>query len=102
MTDGKPKRARRVPSKCSWSLNAAGSVLNRDQATYMPKAGASARGLQLAMAFRINCSRARSSSLARRQQFEIGLKPLEKLKASKSGNALYIHADFEAAEVAFQ
>ena len=54
------------------------------------------------MAFRINCSRARSSSLARRQQFEIGLKPLEKLKASKSGNALYIHADFEAAEVAFQ
>jgi Zn-dependent M32 family carboxypeptidase len=100
-----------LPCKCSCrlkqrlreisDLNAAGSVLNWDQATYMPQAGAGARGRQLAMAFRINCSTARLSSLAWRQQFEIGLKALEKLKASKSGNALY-SADFEAAEVAFQ
>ena len=43
-----------LPSKCSWKreisdLNAAGSVLNWDQATYMPQAGAAARGRQLAM-----------------------------------------------------
>jgi Carboxypeptidase Taq (M32) metallopeptidase len=99
MTDGKPRCAHRSAVQMLVQLkqrlreisdlNAAGSVLNWDQATYMPQAGAGARGRQLAMAFRINCSTARLSSLAWRQQFEIGLKALEKLKASKSGNALY-------------
>ena len=99
MTDGKPRRAHRSAEQMLVELkqrlreindlNAAASVLNWDQATYMPQAGVGARGRQLAMAFRINCYMARSSSLAWPQQFEIGLKALEKLKASKSGNALY-------------
>ena len=59
MTGGKPKRARRVAEQMLVELkqrlreisdlNAAGSVLNWDQATYMPQAGAGARGRQLAM-----------------------------------------------------
>jgi hypothetical protein len=53
------------------------------------------------MAFRINCSRARSSSLAWRQQFEIGLKPLEKLKAQE-WERLHSRKLRSFAEVAFQ
>jgi carboxypeptidase Taq len=59
MTDGKPKRGRRAAEQMLVELkqrlreisdlNAAGSVLNWDQATYMPQAGAAARGRQLAM-----------------------------------------------------
>ncbi len=58
MTDGKAKRARRAAEQMLVELkqrlreisdlNAAGSVLNWDQATYMPQAGAGARGRQLA------------------------------------------------------
>ena len=50
MTDGKPKRARRAAEQMLVELkqrlreisdlNAAGSVLNWDQATYMPEGGA--------------------------------------------------------------
>ena len=44
-------------------LNAAGDVLNWDQATYMPDGGASARGLQLATLHRLAHERAVAPAL---------------------------------------
>ena len=68
MTDGKPKRARRAAEQMLVELkqrlreisdlNAAGSVLNWDQATYMPEGGAGARGRQLATLYRLAHERA--------------------------------------------
>ena len=73
MTDGKPKRTRRSAEQMLVELkqrlreisdlNAAGSVLNWDQATYMPLAGAGARGRQLAMLCRLAHERAVAPAL---------------------------------------
>ena len=75
MTDGKPKRARRAAEQMLVELkqrlreisdlNAAGSVLNWDQATYMPQAGAAARGRQLAMLGSLAHERAVAPALGR-------------------------------------
>ena len=75
MTDGKPKRARRAAEQMLVELkqrlreisdlNAAGSVLNWDQATYMPQAGAGARGRQLAMLGSLAHERAVAPALGR-------------------------------------
>ena len=75
MTDGKPKRARRAAEQMLVELkqrlreisdlNAAGSVLNWDQATYMPQAGAGARGRQLAMVCSLAHERAVAPALGR-------------------------------------
>ena len=75
MTDGKPKRARRAAEQMLVELkqrlreisdlNAAGSVLNWDQATYMPLAGAAARGRQLAMLGSLAHERAVAPALGR-------------------------------------
>ena len=46
-------------------LNAAGGVLNWDQATYMPEGGAGARGRQLAMLCRLAHERAVAPALGR-------------------------------------
>ena len=74
MTDGKPKRGRRAAEQMLVELkqrlreisdlNAAGSVLNWDQATYMPQAGAGARGRQLAMLGSLAHERAVAPALA--------------------------------------
>ena len=75
MTDGKPKRGRRAAEQMLVELkqrlreisdlNAAGSVLNWDQATYMPQAGAAARGRQLAMLGSLAHERAVAPALGR-------------------------------------
>ena len=75
MTDGKPKRTRRSAEQMLVELkqrlreisdlSAAGSVLNWDQATYMPQAGAGARGRQLAMVCSLAHERAVAPALGR-------------------------------------
>jgi len=75
MTDGKPRRTRRSAEQMLVELkqrlreisdlNAAGSVLEWDQATYMPQAGARARGRQLAMVCGLAHERAVAPALAR-------------------------------------
>ena len=75
MTDGKPRRTRRSAEQMLVELkqrlreisdlNAAGSVLNWDQATYMPQAGAGARGRQLAMLCSLAHERAVAPALGR-------------------------------------
>ena len=75
MTDGKPRRTRRSAEQMLVELkqrlreisdlNAAGSVLNWDQATYMPQAGAGARGRQLAMLGSLAHERAVAPALGR-------------------------------------
>ena len=75
MTDGKPRRTRRSAEQMLVELkqrlreisdlNAAGSVLDWDQATYMPQAGAGARGRQLAMVCSLAHERAVAPALGR-------------------------------------
>ena len=75
MTDGKPRRTRRSAEQMLVELkqrlreisdlNAAGSILNWDQATYMPQAGPSARGRQLAMVCSLAHERAVAPALGR-------------------------------------
>src|SRR6516165_6049965 len=75
MTDGKPRRTRRSAEQMLVELkqrlreisdlSAAGSVLNWDQATYMPQAGAGARGRQLAMVCSLAHERAVAPALGR-------------------------------------
>ena len=75
MIGGKPARNRRSTERMlvelkQWlreisDLNAAGGVLNWDQATYMPEGGAGARGRQLAMLCRLAHERAVAPALGR-------------------------------------
>ena len=75
MTGTKPARDRRSAEQMlvelkRWlreisDLNAAGGVLNWDQATYMPEGGAGARGRQLAMLYRLAHERAVAPALGR-------------------------------------
>jgi carboxypeptidase Taq len=73
MTAGNPARNRRSAEQMLVDLkgllreisdlNAAGDVLNWDQATYMPEGGASARGRQRAMLYRLAHERAVAPAL---------------------------------------
>ena len=73
MTAGKPARNRRSAEQMLMELkhrlreisdlNAAGDVLNWDQATYMPAGGAGARGRQRAMLYRLAHERAVAPAL---------------------------------------
>jgi carboxypeptidase Taq len=73
MTAGKPARKRRSAEHMLVELkqrlreisdlNAAGDVLNWDQATYMPEGGAAARGRQRAMLYRLAHERAVAPAL---------------------------------------
>jgi carboxypeptidase Taq len=75
MADGKPRRTRRSAERMLVELkqrlreisdlNAAGCVLDWDQATYMPQAGAGARGRQLAMVCSLAHERAVAPALGR-------------------------------------
>ena len=75
MTGGKPARNRRSAEQMLVELkqrlreisdlNAAGGVLNWDQATYMPEGGAGARGRQLATLSRLAHERAVAPALGR-------------------------------------
>ena len=75
MTAGKPARNRRSAEQMLVELkqrlreisdlNAAGDVLNWDQATYMPEGGAGARGRQRAMLYRLAHERAVAPALGR-------------------------------------
>ena len=75
MTAGKPARNRRTAEQMLVELkqrlreisdlNAAGDVLNWDQATYMPAGGAGARGRQRAMLYRLAHERAVAPALGR-------------------------------------
>src|SRR5271170_7641292 len=75
MTAGKPARNRRSAEQMLVELkqrlreisdlNAAGYVLNWDQATYMPEGGASARGRHLATLYRLAHERAVAPALGR-------------------------------------
>src|SRR6516164_9846240 len=75
MTAGKPVRNRRSAEQMVVELkqrlrevsdlNAAGDVLNWDQATYMPEGGAGVRGLQLATLHRLAHERAVAPALGR-------------------------------------
>jgi carboxypeptidase Taq len=75
MTAGKPARNRRSAEQMLVELkqrlreisdlNAAGNVLNWDQATYMPEGGAGARGRQCAMLYRLAHERTVAPALGR-------------------------------------